>query len=407
MKKQVLVALALLTFGCLGWRTASAQWPGGLKIPKVSRPRPTPSPAGDAQPAFPAETQPAAAPRSDAPAATTRGPAAPPAPPQAGGPKVIATRVQFRPATVSSYKGDFDVWSWIPRVYFNTEGALPSGAHYYVEVAQPGGAPWVKSVCVHGGGSLYECGDRDRLQDSAILTTGVFTFAIKMRNELQGTDQTLFTGRAKVEKALSNEHGPKAVRKFVYYANHDWNLPIGQVSYDEDRNRLKVRFWVRGGNDGLEPHLFYRGQEVTMNWAGEIRSGGSCSSDIEFRPTHSVTENLPQGAVWTRIDCSLHGAIARPNADNPGAHAVSAKPGEYEVKVLRQQRLARSIKFAVGPDGNLVDNGVAASIGIVFSNFVMVPVAILDDRDGPWDRNAWKTDAFYGNPPAGFTWPPQ
>ena len=35
-----------------------------------------------------------------------------------------------------------------------------------------------------------------------------------------------------------------------------------------------------------------------------------------------------------------------------------------------------------------------------------VVVAILDDQDGPWDRNAWKTDALYGNPPAGFTWPP-
>ena len=143
-----------------------------------------------------------------------------------------------------------------------------------------------------------------------------------------------------------------------------------------------------------------------MNWAGEVHSGGSCSGDIEVLPTEYPSRQFPQGAVWTRIDCRLSGAArVRPNADNPGAHAVSEKPGEYEVKVLRKQRLARSLKFAVGPDGNLVNNGFAASIGLPWINFV--PVAILDDQDGPWDKSAWKTDAFYGNPLAGFTWPPQ
>ncbi len=75
--------------------------------------------------------------------------------------------------------------------------------------------------------------------------------------------------------------------------------------------------------------------------------------------------------------------------------------------MLRNGRLSRSIKFTVGPDGNLVDNGVAASVGLAMPNFVMVQVAILDDQDGPWDKSAWKTEALYGNPLAGFTWPPQ
>ena len=50
-----------------------------------------------------------------------------------------------------------------------------------------------------------------------------------MRNELQGTDTTLFTGKMKVGKHKSNEAGPKAANKFVYYVDHDWNLPIGYV----------------------------------------------------------------------------------------------------------------------------------------------------------------------------------
>ena len=39
------------------------------------------------------------------------------------------------------------------------------------------------------------------------------------------------------------------------------------------------------------------------------------------------------------------------------------------------------------------------------SDRVIVPVTIIGDQDGTWDRAAWK-DAFYGNPLSGFT-PPQ
>jgi hypothetical protein len=34
---------------------------------------------------------------------------------------------------------------------------------------------------------------------------------------------------------------------------------------------------------------------------------------------------------------------------------------------------------------------------------VIVPVQIIGDQDGPWNKTAWKTDAFYGNPLTGFT----
>ena len=54
-------------------------------------------------------------------------------------------------------------------------------------------------------------------------------FAIHMRNELNNTDATLFTGKMKVAKAHSNEHGPKVVNHFVYYVDQDWNLPIGYI----------------------------------------------------------------------------------------------------------------------------------------------------------------------------------
>jgi hypothetical protein len=38
-----------------------------------------------------------------------------------------------------------------------------------------------------------------------------------------------FHGKAKVEKAHSMKSGPTAVNHWVYFINHDWNLPIGYV----------------------------------------------------------------------------------------------------------------------------------------------------------------------------------
>ena len=83
---------------------------------------------------------------------------------------------------------------------------------------------------------------------------------------------------------------------------------------------------------------------------------------------------------------------------------LAANPGEYEVKVLREGDLARSAKFTVGPDGRLVDNGITQKNSLGGLAMVL-PVKVLGSGDGQWDANAWKTDAFYGNPLTGFAVP--
>jgi hypothetical protein len=86
---------------------------------------------------------------------------------------------------------------------------------------------------------------------------------------------------------------------------------------------------------------------------------------------------------------------------------VMSNPGEYEIKVLWNNELSRSIKFTVVAGGDFTGGvpllyKVRHIDGDRFPG-VIVPVAILDAQDGPWNKNAWKTDAFYGNPPQGFT----
>jgi hypothetical protein len=79
-------------------------------------------------------------------------------------------------------------------------------------------------------------------------------------------------------------------------------------------------------------------------------------------------------------------------------------PGEYEIKILENGKLARSAKFTMGTGGKLVDSGIGPQSDLGTGRIV-VPVVVLGDQDTQWDKNAWKTDAFYQHPLSGFLLP--
>jgi hypothetical protein len=333
-------------------------------------------------------------------------------------PTIKKDSIQVTAWTVNSYKGNYDVWSWLPRLEFRVNGPIASGSQLYAEFALPTG-PWVKFDCPtdnieKGYWWKSECGGRD-IEDKSptSMYTGPVSFNIKMRNELAGTDSTLFSGKMKVGKHLSNEHGPKAVNKFVYFVDHDWNLPIGYVYLTAndlqgwDVPDFHVAFWVRGEAVRFDPHLFYQGKEVGKKFSDGMEIGrAGCESDIENNTTHYVEDSVPQKAKWARVKCDfplIKGADKKGEAAStyPDAYILANNPGEYEFKLLWNNKLARSIKFTVQPGGKF-DNGIATS-NKLGSDKVIVPVQIIGDQDGMWNRTAWKTDAFYGNPLQGFT----
>lgn len=332
-------------------------------------------------------------------------------------PTIAKDWVQVRAFTLNVYKGNFDQWSWVPLIDFRVNGPIESGGQLYVEFATPTG-PWVKFDCdtnVTQPGYWWKtsCGGRDIPEAKGSLYTGPVTFNIKLRNELQGTDATLFTGKAKVVKARSNEHGPKAVNRVVYFIDHDWNLPIGYVFLTAndlkgwDIPDFNVAFWIRGDSYRMDPHLFYKGKEVGKTFLDDGTEVGraSCDSEVENNTTHYVEDALPQKAKWHRIRCKFHNIKGRDrNGEAPSTfgklHLLAENPGEYEFKLLWNNRLARSIKFVVQPDGKF-DNGIATA-NKLGTDRVIFPVQIIGDQDGTWDRAAWK-DAFYGNPLTGFT----
>jgi hypothetical protein len=319
--------------------------------------------------------------------------------------------------TFNVYRQNYDVWSWVPQMEYRVNGPIPSGGQLYVEFTLPGGGPWVKFDCPteetqQGRWWRTKCGGRDIPEDKSSTHTGPVNFSIKLRNELAGTDATLFNGKMKVAKSLSNEHGPKAANKFVYFVDHDWNLPIGYVflTPDElkgwDRPILNVAFWVRGEAVRFQPHLFYQGKEVgKMFYEGQEVGKAGCDSEVENNTTHYVADSVPQKAKWARVRCTFGNVRGwDKTGEEPGMfgalYQLGTNPGEYEFKLLWNNKLARSIKFTVAPGGKF-DNGIATS-NKLGSDRVIVPVQIIGDQDGTWDKTAWKAEAFYGNPLTGF-----
>lgn len=328
--------------------------------------------------------------------------------------------VQVEAFTLNSYKGDFKTWSWVPQTKFRVNGPIPSGSQLYVEFTAPGIGPWVKYDCKtqeteKGYWWQPECGGRDSIpEDKGITYTGPVSFTIKMRNELSGgPDQTLFTGKAKVAKVHSGEAGPNFVNHFDYYVDQDWNLPIGYVFLTADdvfgmrKPRFSFSLWARGEiNGSYEPHLFHNGKEVgKMMYEGQPVGVPSCgSTEVEHNTTHIANGQY----VWTRMKCEFFSVLGWNKTDDPNEttfgrlYLFSENPGEHEVKILYKGKLVRSFKFSVDAEGKIVDNGIGTS-NKLGNNRIIVPVQVLGDADGPWDRNAWKTDAFYGNPLTGFT----
>src|SRR3989440_1921960 len=190
-------------------------------------------------------------------------------------PAIQRDSVQVTAFTLSSYKKDFKVFSWVPRLNLRVNGPIASGSQIYAEFTAPGGIAW-KFDCKTeetGAGHWWQienCGGRDALgEDKGVTYTGPVNFTSKMRNELAGGDATLFTGKFKVAKVHSNETGPDYVNHFVYYVDQDWNLPIGYVFYERDDTRgmnypsFSFAFWARTEyNPPYEPHLFHNGKEV-------------------------------------------------------------------------------------------------------------------------------------------------
>lgn len=335
--------------------------------------------------------------------------------PNQAGPTLLKASVIVRANRLLRYWKAPDTdnyWSWMPEMSFTVLGPINTGSAFVIDFTNETGAPWYSVECETPAidntrwQTITTPAITTHIDKRTTLATGTFGFTIRLKSELSGTNQTVFSGKFKVAKFHIGNDLPAFKNQFEYYVDQDWNLPIGYLYFnttaDQNMPPLVVSIWFRGelDNTKLAAYLSYNGKQIAST---KEQTGSAGYDSAIFANSH---EGNTRWERWKFMWYSVRGW----NADTSGANNTSdiffmnQKPGEYEVKVLREGDLARSAKFTVGVDGRLVDNGITAKNNLGGLAMIL-PVKVIGTADGHADLNAWKTGAFYGNPLTGFVTP--
>src|SRR5260370_10299308 len=303
-------------------------------------------------------------------------------------------------------------WSWMPEMSFYVTGPINTGSAFVIDFTNEAGAPWYSVECETNAtpaGQFAHIGTpaiTTHVDKRTTLATGTFGFTIRLKSELIGTNKKFFSGKFNVTKFHIGNNLPAFKNQFEYVVDQDWNLPIGYLSFnlrnDQNIPPLNVSMWFRGrlANTKLPAYLFYNGKQI----ASTKDQSGSADYDVAIFP--NAHEGNTRWERWTFAWGSVRGW----NTDTSSANItteiffVNKNPGEYEVKVLRYGDLPRSAKFTVLAHAPLVANGIAQKNNLG-GYAIVLPVKVIGGSNGQWDANAWKTDAFYGNPLSGFSAP--
>jgi hypothetical protein len=295
--------------------------------------------------------------------------------------------------------------SWVPKLNFNVQGPLEGGSQITVKFTKPGGAKWISRDLRtdETAADSFQSFTLDgiEMEKQATTMTGVFTLNIVLTNALSGVNKSLYTGKFEVGK-FHYGSAPNEVRQADYYVNHDWTLPIGQMSFDDnpanaEAPQLIVKMWFRVAldTDTLAGYLYYNGKQISST-----KSAGNVSSPVVVQPGTTKPD-----LTWSRCTFYFSTVSKGRNGDSASSYDsmffLDKHPGDYEVKVLRGGKLARRAKFTIGPNGVLVDNGLASQnkMGL---GVTLIPVTTDLSQDGKASIANYKSLAFYGNPVIGF-----
>jgi hypothetical protein len=299
---------------------------------------------------------------------------------------------------------------WVPELDYRVNGPLASGSLFSVEMTTPDGKPWVSFDCQAGevkeGESLKieGCG-RDLPAEKLSAATGLYGLKITLKNELQGTNQTILAGKFKVGKFFQSEV-TKDKDDYRWYVDYDWSLPLAEiysrdqadnVGNTEEASPLVASFWFRGdvGSEAVA-YLFYNGREISNT---QDSSKGTSLREQGI----SLYDQFPFAYSKRLFFFTNTFVYNHEEPDNhPNAFRMDKNPGEYEVKVLRKGKLVRAMKFTVSADGRIVDNGITRQNELGTRRMTAL-AAVTGDEDGvKADLEAWRTAAFYFNPLTGI-----
>jgi len=304
----------------------------------------------------------------------------------------------------------YNTYSWVPQINFDVLGAIPAGGQLYAEFDTADGKPWISYKMltheleddVQENIRIENSISDEELEKKAIVTEGVFPFRIRLKSG--GADRILFTGKYRVGTYALDQKIPEYKGKKDFYFDFDWQIPFAYLWLNPQNSNQNMP-WVssltcfRGASENtkMEAVLFYNGKEIS-------KSGVDTANRVKQTMTSAADEPAYRWMMWQFEFSNVRGFnLDRNSANNTSAFFFLDKnPGEYEIKISRDGQPARLLKFTVGKDGKIVDNGVKdknqiGGVRMIFS------VSVLGTADGKWNAAAWRTDALYGNPLIGFT----
>ena len=411
MRRSFLVMLMLVMTVFFVTQTASAQL---IKIPKIQKAKPQPTPTETAQPAPSTDSESAQPEPSTRPAST--GPA-----PRAGGPYAVQPEApmnpQFLPDTLEVQVEHWDYYwkipndnhntSWAPRIRFFVFYGGSTKLRFKADYFMPDGSLWFSEAMEYRGGyddrsglSLVQSESDSNRDKKTIVTGGLF--GLKITNIRDNS--TVFQGKFKVNRYKPQYSDARYKNEVDYYVDYDWKLPIGFADLDFESNVASpvIRMWFKGDikNDNLEARLFHNGQQIaTTDDGGLVDSGERYYAD---------KRGNDESLFWREFKFSWpHRAefIVTEDLRNFTAYKntmfINQMPGEYVVKVYYNGDQVRETKFSIGNNGTYADNGIAKQSNLT-TNKIILPVKVMGTLD-KWNAVNAKAQGFYGNPVNGLT----
>jgi len=332
----------------------------------------------------------------------------------AGQPSIDKTTIII--TALATWESDIPVdkmkFGWRPQMDFRVNGPIANGSRLSVELSTPDGKPWVSFDCNTESlseGEVFKvsgCGGRDSVPDEKMaLAIGLYGLKINLKNELQGTNHTLFTGKFKVGNVNLSEKTGKE-KDYKWYVDYDWALPIAEVFADSkeqsyggvierEAQPLVASFWYRG-NPPTVAYLFYKGQQIADT---ETTEGGVAWQEYGL----NMFDMTP--FLWTKKTYKFTRVLVR-NKTDPRSLVdpffMEKNPGEYEVKVLSKGKLVRAVKFTAGQNGKIIDPGISQQNALGTDRITLFATVSGDDGGNQSDLQAWKSTAFFEGPLKGF-----
>jgi hypothetical protein len=285
--------------------------------------------------------------------------------------------------TSSSFKPE----GWHPKLQLTLVGESPAGAELVWTVLKPDGSDWFEHRV---DAPELEAGemttiDLHRWEDGTdIDEAGDAGFSVRLVSELDGVDETLHEGVLRAV-ALEGEHR--------YAVDFDWLLPIALVCLDtvdeSDAPKLKVTAFLKGEVDSyqVEAHCFYNGKRFAQ--ASSVDGGYGFTANDGAGIGQEFTAEFETVRGWNNL--------ADEGWGGEDWHLLDANDGDYEVKFVREKKVARVVAFRV-ENGQVVPPG-AIEFDRWTGTVLITPASIEGDKDGPWDADS---PGFYGDPVNGF-----